>query len=84
MVNPKSMQIGLTPKLKVYPIVLFCYWSLGIGLVLGNLFQKMHLCTPFGGLAQLARAFAWHARGHRFDSGILHSFKSPSGDFCIL
>ena len=26
----------------------------------------------FGGLAQLARALAWHARGHRFDSGILH------------
>gem|GEM_PF-5319300 len=28
---------------------------------------------PKGGLAQLARAFAWHARGHRFDSDILHS-----------
>ena len=27
-----------------------------------------------GGLAQLARALAWHARGHRFDSGILHHF----------
>ena len=26
----------------------------------------------FGGLAQLARALAWHARGHRFDSGNLH------------
>ena len=26
-----------------------------------------------GGLAQLARAFAWHARGHRFDSDILHA-----------
>jgi hypothetical protein len=26
-----------------------------------------------GGLAQLARAFAWHARGHRFDSDILHT-----------
>ena len=25
-----------------------------------------------GGLAQLARALAWQARGHRFDSGILH------------
>ncbi len=25
-----------------------------------------------GGLAQLARALAWHARGHRFDSDILH------------
>ena len=27
-----------------------------------------------GGLAQLARALAWHARGHRFDSDILHFF----------
>ena len=44
-----------------------------------------------GELAHLARALAWHARGNRFDSGILHSFlffrslcfKSPSGDFCV-
>ena len=26
-----------------------------------------------GGLAQLARALAWHARGQRFESVILHS-----------
>ena len=30
-----------------------------------------------GGLAQLARALAWHARGHRFDPDILHY--APSG-----
>ena len=28
-----------------------------------------------GGLAQLARALAWHARGHRFDPGILHTIR---------
>ena len=28
-----------------------------------------------GGLAQLARALAWHARGHRFDSDILHGYR---------
>ena len=28
-----------------------------------------------GGLAQLARALAWHARGHRFDPDILHIVK---------
>ena len=28
--------------------------------------------NPNGGLAQLARALAWHARGHRFDPDILH------------
>ncbi len=26
-----------------------------------------------GGLAQLARAFDWQSKGHRFDSDILHS-----------
>ena len=29
--------------------------------------------SVFGGLAQLARAFAWHARGHRFEPDILHT-----------
>ncbi len=29
-----------------------------------------------GGLAQLARALAWHARGRRFDSDILHFHKA--------
>ena len=34
-----------------------------------------------GGLAQLARALAWHARGHRFDSGILHRRRSLGPPF---
>ncbi len=29
-----------------------------------------------GGLAQLARAFDWQSRGHRFDSDILHKKSS--------
>ena len=29
-----------------------------------------------GALAQLARALAWHARGHRFDSDMLHKSHS--------
>ena len=29
-----------------------------------------------GGLAHLARALAWHARGDQFESGILHQ-KAP-------
>ena len=33
----------------------------------------LYICNPIGELAQLARALAWHARGHRFDSGILHT-----------
>ena len=36
--------------------------------------QKINFVKSFGGLAQLARAFAWHAKGHRFDSDILHLF----------
>jgi hypothetical protein len=43
-----------------------------------NIFANEKLFISFaatnGGLAQLARAFAWHARGHRFDSDILHKF----------
>ena len=33
--------------------------------------------TKSGGLAQLARALAWHARGRRFDSDILHQRMCP-------
>ena len=33
-----------------------------------------------GGLAQLARALAWHARGQRFESVILHSPPSAEVD----
>ena len=32
----------------------------------------LYLQSINGGLAQLARALAWHARGHRFESDILH------------
>ena len=32
----------------------------------------MYIYKKFGGLAHLARALAWQARGNRFDSGILH------------
>ncbi len=39
-------------------------------------FANSEIMTIFagaiGGLAQLARALAWHARGHEFDSRILH------------
>ena len=41
--------------------------------------QSPYFCNPIfdGGLAQLARAFAWHAKGHRFDSGNLHKKGHP-------
>ena len=39
-------------------------------------FHVSAFCRTFakaiGGLAQLARALAWHARGHRFEPDILH------------
>ena len=38
----------------------------------------------FGGLAQLARALAWHARGHRFDPDILHFAYNTHEIFEIL
>ena len=35
--------------------------------------QNLRIFAPSqGGLAQLARALAWHARGHRFEPDILH------------
>ena len=38
---------------------------------------------PNGGLAQLARALAWHARGRRFDSDILHNhYLKPYREIC--
>ena len=33
---------------------------------------SLHRNSANGGLAQLARALAWHARGHRFEPDILH------------
>ena len=42
-------------------------------LVLGVEDKFLYLSPNYKGeLAQLARALAWHARGRRFDSGILH------------
>lgn len=32
----------------------------------------MYFCSRIGALAQLARAFDWQSRGHRFDSDMLH------------
>jgi hypothetical protein len=34
--------------------------------------KSLYLQPPNGGIAQLARALAWHARGHRFESDYLH------------
>ena len=31
--------------------------------------------TPVWGISSAGRALAWHARGHRFDPGILHQTK---------
>ena len=41
------------------------------GLGKTRCFLYSEICF-YGGLAQLARALAWHARGHRFDPDILH------------
>ncbi len=43
------------------------------GLALPKAFGRLEL--RYGGLAQLARAPALHAGGHRFDSDILHNGK---------
>ncbi len=52
-------------------------------LFFGNITKPLTFAARLmqGELAQLARALAWHARGHRFDSGILHHNQPPSGGF---
>ena len=46
-----------------------------LGLLVSQEVLTSHLLPlNYGGLAQLARALAWHARGHRFESDILHVF----------
>ena len=37
--------------------------------------------SKLGGIAQLARALAWHARGRRFDSDYLHTKPKDSSVF---
>ena len=37
-----------------------------------NYYHWVRISGIAGGLAQLARALAWHVRGHRFDPDILH------------
>ena len=46
--------------------------------------KPLFLLPAKGGLAQLARAFAWHARGHRFDSGNLHQTKGTECSVSFL
>ena len=38
-----------------------------------HLFKSLYICSLVGALAQLARAFDWQSRGHRFDSDMLHN-----------
>ena len=44
-------------------------------------FSILYLRNYYGGLAQLARALAWHARGRRFDPDTLHLFFN---DLCMI
>ena len=46
----------------------------------GNKKIRLSLHPQQGGLAQLARALAWHARGHEFESRILHFDPRQIGD----
>ena len=59
----------------LFTICIYLYWQQFkenlVNMVIFNNFT-----FNFGELAQLARALAWHARGHRFDSGILHNITS--------
>ena len=43
----------------------------------------LHTANKKGGLAHLARALAWQARGDRFESDILHNINFKSINFII-
>ena len=45
------------------------------GLILTSAFCFCYSGEGFGGVAHLARALAWHARGSRFKSDHLHKIK---------
>ena len=49
-------------------------WMISLRMWIFNYQLSIINCSvaASGGLAQLARALAWHARGHRFDPDILH------------
>ena len=46
--------------------------EINFSTIFGNIKFASYICVTEGGLAQLVRALAWHARGHRFESDILH------------
>ena len=46
--------------------------------------KVVYLPSRFGGLAHLARALAWQARGDRFESGILHKKKALQSEVLFL
>ena len=48
--------------------------------ILKHTLMNLYL-QSFGGLAQLARALAWHARGRRFDPDTLHTKSCLAGFF---
>ena len=49
------------------------------GLSESHSHSHSHTVLRFGELAQLARAPALHAGGHRFDSDILHDIPAKAG-----
>ena len=64
--NPKRVTAYLTPyPFSDYPFALF-------RLSLAHQMNSCIFAAAIGGIAQLARALAWHARGHRFESDYLH------------
>jgi hypothetical protein len=57
-------------------IILYKNFTIFNSVVKEKIFLYLH--TLKGGLAQLARAFDWQSKGHRFDSGNLHKKKEFS------
>jgi hypothetical protein len=44
-------------------------------MILKQMAMRIYLQSVWG-ISSVGRALAWHARGHRFESGILHNNKT--------
>ena len=64
----------------------FLIWFRQVTYFSQNVLKYKHFFSEemYGGLAQLARALAWHARGHRFDPDILHLSGITHFIVCII
>ena len=77
-----SIYVGLdfigTVRLQTVSKKIKIYFTWNSQLTIPALFYILYALQIIGGLAQLVRALAWHARGRWFESIIPHHFQKPA------